>query len=83
MVGGVVAAVIRGAFQPVDTLGEIVNVSIIGEVQLAQRILRRVDFLRGCTFQQFSCFYRVQYQQPTVTVRRADDVLCVCIFCIC
>ena len=47
------------------------NVGIIGEVQLAQRILRRVDFLRGCTFQQFSCFYRVQYQQPTVTVRRA------------
>ena len=63
--------------------GRIVNVGIIGEAQLAQRILRRVDFLRGCTFQQFSCFYRVQYQQSTVTVRRADDVLCVCIFCIC
>ena len=59
------------------------NVGIIGEVQLAQRILRRVDFLRGCTFQQFSRFYRVRYQQPTVTVRRADNVLCMCIFCIC
>ena len=66
----------------VGSIGVLLN-ALAHEVQLAQRILRRVDFLRGCTFQQFSRFYRVQYQQPTVTVRRADDVLCVCIFCIC
>ena len=77
------AAVDRGSVQPIQSQADIPYLNIIGEVQLAQRILRRVDFLRGCTFQQFSCFYRVQYQQPTVTVRRADDVLCVCIFCIC
>ena len=57
------------------------NVSIVGEIQLAQRILRRIDFLLGNTFQQFSCFRYIWYQQPTVAVRCTDDVLYVSIAC--
>jgi len=55
------------------------NVSIVGEIQLAQRVLRRIDFLLGSTFEQLLCFDRVRYQQPTITVRRADNVLRVSI----
>ena len=58
------------------------NVGIIGEIQLAQCILRRVDFLLGSAFQQLLRFGGDRYQQPTVAVRRADDVLCVSIACI-
>lgn len=81
-IGGVVVAVIGRAFQPIDALDRIVNVGIIGEIQLAQCILRRVDFLLGSAFQQLLRFGGDRYQQPTVAVRRADDVLCVSIACI-
>ena len=48
-VGGEIVAIVRRAFQPVDTLGGIVNVGIVGEIQLAQRILRRIQVLLGST----------------------------------
>jgi len=52
-----------------------VNVCIIGEIQLAEGVLRRIDFLLGGAFQQLLCFGCVRYQQSAVAVRRADDVL--------
>ena len=58
------------------------NVSFIGEIQLAQRVLRRVQVLLGGAFQQLLCFDHVGDQQSAVTVRRADDVLGVGITCI-
>ena len=81
-VGGEIVAIVRRAFQPVDALGRIVHVCIIREIQLAEGILRRVQALLGRVFQQLSRFYHIRYQQPTVTVRRADDVLGVSIACI-
>ena len=51
------------------------NVGIVGEIQLAEGILRRVQVLLGCAFQQLLRFGCVRYQQSAVTVRRADDVL--------
>ena len=51
------------------------NVCIIGEIQLAEGVLRRIDFLFCRAFQQLLRFDRVGYQQSAVTVRRADDVL--------
>ena len=70
-----IVAVVRRAFQPIDTLGGIVNVGIIGEIQLSEGVLCRVQVLLGRAFQQLLRFDCVRYQQPTVTVRRADDVL--------
>ena len=74
-VGGVIVAVVNRAFQPIDALGRIVHVCIVGEIQLAEGILRRVQVLLGGAFQQLLRFGCVRYQQSAVTVRRADDVL--------
>ena len=81
-VGGEIVAVVGRAFQPIDALGGIMNVSIVGEIQLAEGVLRRVQVLLGGAFQQLLCFDRVGYQQSAVTVRRADDVLRMSIACI-
>ena len=70
-----IVAVVSRAFQPVDALGVIVNVCIVGEIQLAEGVLCRVQVLLGRAFQQLLCFDHVGDQQPAVTVRRADDVL--------
>ena len=51
------------------------NVGIIGEIQLSEGVLCRVQVLLGRAFQQLLCFDHVGYQQATVAVRRADDVL--------
>ena len=51
------------------------HVCIVGEIQLAQCVLRYVQVLLGCTFQELLCFDRVGDQQAAVAVRRADDVL--------
>ena len=74
-VSGEIVAVVRRAFQPIDSLGGIVNVCIVGEIQLAEGVLRCVQVLLGGAFQQLLCFDRVGDQQTAVTVRRADDVL--------
>ena len=58
------------------------NVSIIGEIQLAEGVLCYVQILLGRAFQQLLRFDRVGYQQSAVTVRRADDVLGMSIACI-
>ena len=58
------------------------NVSIIGEIQLAEGVLHRVQVLFGGAFQQLLRFGCVRYQQSAVTIRRADDVLGVGIACI-
>ena len=58
------------------------NVCIIGEIQLAEGVLCRVQVLLGGAFQQLLCFDRVGDQQSAVTVRRADDVLRVGVACI-
>ena len=81
-VGGVIVAVVRRAFQPVNAFGRIVNVCIIGEIQLAEGVLRRIDFLFCRALQELLRFGRVRYQQSAVTVRRADDVLGMSIACI-
>ena len=51
------------------------NVGIIGEIQLSEGVLCRVQVLFGGAFQQLLCFGCVWYQQSAVAVRRADDVL--------
>ena len=58
------------------------NVCIIGEIQLAEGVLRRIDFLFCRALQELLRFGRVRYQQSAVTVRRADDVLGVGVTCI-
>ena len=51
------------------------DVGIIGEIQLSEGVLCRVQVLLGGAFQQLLCFDHVGDQQPAVAVRRADDVL--------
>ena len=51
------------------------NVSIIGEIQLAQCVLRRIQVLLGGAFQQLLRFGCVRYQQPTVAVQQSHEVL--------
>jgi len=59
-----------------------VNVCIVGEIQLAEGVLRRIDFLFCRELQELLRFGCVRYQQSAVTVRRADDVLGMSIACI-
>ena len=58
------------------------NVGIVGEIQLAEGVLRYVQVLLGGAFQELLCFGCVRYQQSAVAVRRADDVLRVGVACI-
>ena len=76
-VGGVVAAALRRPFQPVEPLRRILQFWIIREEQLAQCILRRRMILPRRQFQIVLCFFRVQNQQPAVTIEDSDQVLCV------
>jgi len=74
-VSGEIVAVVSRAFQPIDPLDRIVNVCIVGEMHLSEGVLCRVQVLLSGAFQQLLRFGCVRYQQPAVTVRRADDVL--------
>ena len=48
------------------------NVSIVGEIQLAEGVLRHVQTLLGGAFQQLLRFDRVGDQQSAVTVGNAS-----------
>ena len=82
-VGGVVAAVLRCPFQPVESLCRILYFRIIREEQLAQCILCRRMILPRSQFQIVLCLFRVRNQQPAITIENSGQVLCVSIAAVC